>query len=760
MERELLIEIGCEELPAAWLPKLTLEFACRLEVRLSEARIAIASPPEAFSTPRRLVATVAKLSDRQGDIQEVVTGPPVAAAYNSEGAPTKAATGFARKHGSEVSELIEVDTPKGRYLAYSRHQVGAASTEVLPAVLADTLRDLSFPKQMKWDATLDDGRGELMFGRPIRWILFLFGGQVVPFEIGRTTSAESIDVAVIQSSNFTYGHRFLGERAGEPVKVKSLADYQAKLAKSFVVLDHTERRQKIQTALLAKAEEHGGSVDFASPTVSALLNEVSDLVECPLVVEGRFDETFLELPREVLTTTMMHHQHFFPLAGPEHALLPVFLAVTNTVQENSGRVSRNAERVVAARLRDARFFWEADRKILLESRLNRLDTLLFHKRLGSYREKSVRIEKLAGWIVEKVFGRNDARADTCMAARLAKADLVTEMVGEFGELQGIMGGIYALEHQLPEPVWKAIYHHYLPVSPEPTSRPTAVDLGTGAVTWAAVALADKLDTIVGVFSVGERPTGSRDPFGLRRQAHGIFRILLDLPELTGLTVRPSCDELLAAAALPFESWKADANVRGAVATFMLERLHYVLDQRGHDIRNVRAVIGATGSGVKPLEARGKLEVLPDFTESSDFKQLAMAFKRVRNIACNLSDADYNEAERSQPDLNGLLTEDAERQLLAEVEARQPVIEDVIDAGEDFRRGFSEAAKFGPAVNRFFAEVFVMVDDPVIRVARLRLMKRLERLILQLADISEIVVEVGEDDASHVTEGVGNATRSE
>ena len=760
MERELLIEIGCEELPAAWLPKLTLEFACRLEVRLSEARIAIASPPEAFSTPRRLVATVAKLSDRQGDVQEVVTGPPVAAAYNSEGAPTKAATGFARKHGSEVSELIEVDTPKGRYLAYSRHQVGAASTEVLPAVLADTLRDLSFPKQMKWDATLDDGRGELMFGRPIRWILFLFGGQVVPFEIGRTTSAESIDVAVIQSSNFTYGHRFLGERAGEPVKVKSLADYQAKLAKRFVVLDHTERRQKIQTALLAKAEEHGGSVDFASPTLSALLNEVSDLVECPLVVEGRFDETFLELPREVLTTTMMHHQHFFPLAGPEHGLLPVFLAVTNTVQENSERVSRNAERVVAARLRDARFFWEADRKILLESRLNRLDTLLFHKRLGSYREKSVRIEKLAGWIVEKVFGRIDARADTCMAARLAKADLVTEMVGEFGELQGIMGGIYALEHQLPEPVWKAIYHHYLPVSPEPTSRPTAVDLGTGAVTWAAVALADKLDTIVGLFNVGERPTGSRDPFGLRRQAHGIFRILLDLPELTGLTVRPSCDELLAAAALPFESWKADANVRGAVATFMLERLHYVLDQRGHDIRNVRAVIGATGSGVKPLEARRKLEVLPDFTESSDFKQLAMAFKRVRNIACDLSDADYNEAERSQPDLNGLLTEDAERQLLAEVEARQPVIEDVIDAGEDFRRGFSEAAKFGPAVNRFFAEVFVMVDDPVIRVARLRLMKRLERLILQLADVSEIVVEVGEDDASHVTEGVGNVTRSE
>ena len=754
MERELLIEIGCEELPAAWLPKVTLEFARQLEVRLGEARIPAGSPLEAFSTPRRLVVTVAKLPDHQSDVEELITGPAVAAAYTSDGAPTKAATGFARKHASELSDLIEVDTPKGRYLAYSRHQTGAASTAVLPAVLAATLRDLSFPKQMQWDAALDDGRGELMFGRPIRWILFLFGGQVVPFEIGRTASAEHIDVEALQSSNFTYGHRFLGKRASEPVKVKSIADYRAKVAERFVVLDHAERRQKVQKALLARAEEHSGSVDLASPSVSALLEEVSDLVEWPQVVEGRFDETFLELPREVLTTTMMHHQHFFPLAGPDQSLLPVFLAVTNTAEKNSERVSRNAERVVAARLRDARFFWEADREIQLESRLTRLDTLLFHRRLGSYREKSERIEKLAGWIVDKIFNRNDVRPDTCKAARLAKADLVTEMVGEFGELQGIMGGVYASEHQLPEPVWKAIYYHYLPVSPELGARPTAVDLGTGAVTWAAVALADKLDTIVGLFSVGERPTGSRDPFGLRRQAHGVFKILLDLPELTGLTVRPSCDDLLAAAALPFESWKADANVKEAVSTFMLERLHYVLDQRGHDIRNVRAVIRATGSEVKPLEARGKLEVLPEFTESSEFKQLAVAFKRVRNIACDLSDTDYEKAEKSGSDLGSLLKEEAERHLLAEIEARQPVIEEVIEAGEDFRRGFTEAAKFGPAVSRFFSEVFVMADDPVVRVARLRLMKRLERLILQLADISEIVVEAGEGSASDLTGDAG------
>ena len=729
-------------MPAAWLPGLTRELGRRLEVRLAAVRLPADGPAIAYATPRRLVVTVPRLADRQNDLEEVVTGPPVSAARGADGAPTKAAAGFARKHGVDVAALIEVDTPKGRYLAHTRHQVGAQAVEVLPAVLAATLRDLSFPKQMQWDAKLDDGRGDLPFGRPIRWVVFLFGGEVVPFVIQRTTAAAGASVEEIRASNVTYGHRFLGKAPGAPVEVESFDDYRRKLAERFVVLERAVRMTSIREALVAGAEACGGTVALESPRLASLLEEVPDLVEHPAVVAGAFAEEFLELPEEVLATTMIHHQHFFPVSGKQGGLSPRFLAVTNTAPENAERVSRNAERVLAARLRDATFFWEADRKVPLESRLERLETLLFHKRLGSYRDKALRLEALAGWITREVFEREDASADARSAGRLAKADLATDMVGEFAELQGVMGGIYACEQQLPEAIWKAVYHHYLPLGVERSAPPAAVDLGAGAVTWAAVALADKLDTIVGLFSAGERPTGSRDPFGLRRQAHGVFKILVDLPELTGLSARPSVLELLDAAGGPFEEWHTSGDVPALVTAFMHERLQFLLEQRGHDIRNVRAVTGsgAIDAQVRPLEAFRKLEVLPEFTESTDFRQLAVAFKRVRNIARELTDADYDAAQRTGPELASLLTEEAERVLLQEIDARQPVIEGVIASGQDFRRGFAEAAKFGPAVDRFFTDVFVMVDDPGVRAARLRLMKRLEQLILRLADISEIVAE--------------------
>ena len=738
MAQELLIEIGCEEMPASWLPGLTRELAHCLDTRLAEARLPADGPAVAYATPRRLVVTVPQLAERQDDLEEVVIGPPVSAARAADGSPTKAATGFARKHGAGVSALIEVDTPKGRYLAYRRHQIGAAAVDVLPAVLAATLRNLSFPKPMQWDAKLDDGRGALPFGRPIRWIVFLFGGDVVPFVIERTASAAGSSVEEVRASNLTYGHRFLGEAPGTPVAVESFDDYRAKLAERFVVLERDVRMTRIREALAAGAEACAGTVALESPRLAALLVEVPDLVEFPTVVVGAFAEEFLELPPEVLETTMIHHQHFFPVSGRQHRLSPRFLAVTNTAAGNAERVSGNAGRVLAARLRDARFFWQADRKVPLESRLGRLDTVLFHKRLGSYREKAVRMEALAGWIAREAFDREDAAADAQSAARLAKADLTTGMVGEFAELQGIMGGIYAREQQLPEAIWKAVYHHYLPLGVERSAPPAPADLGAGAITWAAVALADKLDTIVGLFSAGERPTGSRDPFGLRRHAHGVFKILIDLPELTGLTVRPTYSELLKAAETRIGKQSLEFHM--ALQAFMLERLQYVLEQRGHDIRNVRAVTSAMGTRVRPLEALRKLEVLPEFTESADFRQLAVAFKRVRNIARELPDVDFHLAEQTGPELGILLKEDAEEQLLKEIEVRRPVIDGVIATGSDFRRGFAEAAKFGPPVDRFFTDVFVMVDDSSLRVARLRLMKRLEQLILRLADISEIVAE--------------------
>jgi glycyl-tRNA synthetase beta chain len=314
------------------------------------------------------------------------------------------------------------------------------------------------------------------------------------------------------------------------------------------------------------------------------------------------------------------------------------------------------------------------------------------------------------------------------------------MVRELTELQGTMGGIYAREQGQAEDVWKAIYFHYLPLAVEADSPPSREALGAAAATWAAVSLADKLDTLVGLFAAGERPTGSRDPYGLRRQAHGVFRILVDLPALAGLAVRPTMGPLLEAAAGGYADGPAlDGSARAALDAFLHERLAYVLEQRGYDARNVRAVLQARPlADVSPLVARRMLEVLPEFTGTPEFTQLATAFKRVKNIARELDEAAFAAAETEEPSLTSRMTEPAEAALLAELERRRPVIEAVLAGGEHYRRAFAEAAAFGPAVDRFFTDVFVMVEDQALRRARLRLMKRLARLILSLADISEIV----------------------
>ena len=741
MYRELLVEIGCEELPASWLLSLTAQLGERVNARLAEARVAWNGPVETFSTPRRLTVRIAKVADRQADLEETLTGPPASAAVGADGQPTPAALGFARKHGAGVGDLARVETPKGVYLAYRKRQRGGRASEVLPAVLAATLRDLAFPKQMHWDAWLDDGRGELVFGRPIRWILFLYGGRVVPFVIQRGDKAQSAEVQAVRSAAVTYGHRFFAKsgRPGRAIKVRSFADYRTRLKDHFVLLDRDERLARIARKLETHASHVGGRV-WTAQGDSSLLDEVPDLVEYPSVVTGTFPTEFLLLPADVLTTTMIHHQHFFPVMDKKKRLMPSFLAVTNTKRDNTAIIARNAERVLVARLRDAKFFWEADRKVPLESRLSRLDTLLFHKQLGSYRKKAERIEALAGWIAKDALQSPENEQYARRAARLAKADLATDMVGEFPELQGVMGGIYAREAGEPEPVWKAIYHHYLPLGVEAAAPPRRHDLGDAAVSWAAVSLADKLDTLVGLHHAGERATGSRDPFGLRRQASGLFRILVDLPELTGLTVRPTVGALLEAAA-QFGPPTAPGSLDLVQdAAFLTERLRYVLEQRGFDIRNVRAVtLVMPMDKLSPVDARRKLEILPEFMESPDFRQLATVFKRVKNIAKELPREQFEKCEKTQEPLE--LEEPAERALVDEINRRRPVIEEVISLGENYRRAFAEAAKFGPAVDRFFTDVFVMVDDQNLRTARLRLMKRLEQLILQLADVSEMVQEV-------------------
>jgi glycyl-tRNA synthetase beta chain len=742
MERELLLEIGTEELPASWLPALTRQIRDGLDGALRLHRLIPDAPVESYSTPRRLTARIAKIAERQTDLEELLTGPPVAASFAADGAPTPAAIGFARKNNVDVAQLERVETAKGTYLGYRKHQRGRAAVDVLPTVLAATLRAFSFPKAMHWDAYLEDGKGDLLFGRPIRWILYLYGGRVVPFTIRRSELAESSTAQEVVSAAVTYGHRFLttSGRAGRAVKVRTFDDYRARLAEHFVILERRERQDRIARGLEAKARSLGGRVGSAAMLHSTLLDEVPDLIEYPTVMAGTFSKEFLSLPEEVLTTTMIHHQHNFPVVDETSHLKPAFLVVTNTDAANEKIVARNYERVLTARLRDARFFWEADRIVPLDKRVERLKTIRFHKHLGTYFEKAERVERLARWIAKTPLGSPDSADAAAAAGRLAKADLATEMVSELTELQGVMGGIYAREEGQPSRVWKAVYYHYLPDAVGPDAPPSRQQLGDAAVTWAATSLADKVDTLVGMFHAGEKPTGSRDPFGLRRQAHGIFKILVDLPALTGLAARPTLDMFIEEAAkafVPLDQWPAQN--RQAMDAFLLDRYRYVLEQRGFDVRNVRAVLQENGfARLGPSDALRRLEVLPEFTVSPDFRKLAVAFKRVKNIARELGNGDASTAETA--DIAQLLKEPAEIALLDELKRRGPAIDSVLESGENLRRAFVEAAQFGPAVDRFFTEIFVMVEDAALRTARLRLMKRLEQQILRIADISEIVSE--------------------
>jgi glycyl-tRNA synthetase beta chain len=749
MDRELLIEIGCEEIPASWLPELTAQLARSLGARLKEFRLTASAPVESYSTPRRLTVRVAKVAERQTDLEDLVTGPPIAAAYAPDGSPTPAAAGFAKKYGVDVAALERHETPKGAYLAHRLRQRGKATVDVLADVMAGLLRDFTFPKQMRWDAYLEDGRGELLFARPIRWMVLMYGGRVVPFVIRRTEIAQGPNVQDIRSGSQTYGHRFLTTtgRAGRAIKIKTFDDYRSRLLENFVILDRGERESRIRRELETHARRLGGRVSGLVSSQSSLLQEVPDLVEYPSVVAGHFSVEFLQLPAEVLTTTMIHHQHFFPVVDEDGKLKPAFLAVVNTEPEKPEVIARNAERVLAARLRDAWFFWDEDRKTTLDARLPQLSTILFHKTLGSYREKAARVAALARWIASEALEQPDGVAEQAeRAGGLCKADLATHMVRELTELQGTMGGIYAREEKLPEQVWKAIYYHYLPVGVEADAPPVRNQLGSAAVTWAAVSLADKLDSLAGMFRAGERPKGSRDPLGLRRQAQGVVRILSDLPELTGLTPRLPIGLLLDRAGEPFgadadrasspdDARSAPSESRRALLSFMADRLAYLLEQRGYDVRNVRAVLHGDIAVISPLDARLKLEALARMSGSEALLGVAALFKRVKNITKGVDGGlDWGV-------IQGRLVESAERALWSQVDERAPGIRSAAARG-DYREAFAGIAALRPPVAKFFDDVLVMTDDHALRHARLSLVAALRDLILGIADLSEIVTETG------------------
>jgi glycyl-tRNA synthetase beta chain len=735
-DRELLLEIGCEELPAGWLPALTARMGEVVAAELTAHRLVPEAAVDTFSTPRRLAVRVARVPERQTDLEDLVTGPPVSAAFKTDGSPTPAAAGFAAKQGVEVPALERVTTAKGEYLAFRKHQRGKAAVDVLPDVLGGVLRGLTFPKLMRWDALLEDGRGDLLFGRPIRWMLFLYGGRVVPFTIVRTAAATGTQVQDVATGAVTYGHRFLttSGRAGRAIKVRSFDEYRARLLENFVVLEREERHNKIARELDAKAQRLQGRVSRLVHGEGSLLHEVPDLVEYPAVISGTFDAEFLQLPQEVLATTLVHHQHYFPVEDAAGTLKNAFLAVINTEPDNERGIARNAERVVTARLRDARFFWEADRRVPLADRVDRLRTLTFHKKLGTYEQKAARMAELAGWIAEHAFGAGARAADEARTAgRLAKADLATDMVREFTELQGAMGGIYAREDGLPEPVWKAIYYHYLPVGVEADAAPGAAELGGGGAVWAAVSLADKLDTLVGLFAAGEKPTGSRDPFGLRRAAQGIVRTLVDLPALAGVAGPVNLQALVErafegyAGAIPpaAEDWRA------GLAEFIAERELHVLDRRGYRADESRAVLARAWF---PADMLRRADAVAKARQSRQFEELAELFKRVKNISKGVA--------WTSDGWSGLLAyakdagDAAEQELIREAASRATRIAGA-EASAQYTDALAEIAGLQPYVARYFEDVLVMAENMAVREKRLQLMSGLRDMVLGIADISEI-----------------------
>jgi glycyl-tRNA synthetase beta chain len=736
---ELVVEVGVEEMPAPWLPGLAGQLGSRFAEAAGKAHLD-ATAIETYWTPRRLLLR-ADVPGRQPDREEQVWGPSLKVAKDASGEWTGAAKGFARKNAVGVDELREAPRnpkkPEETHLLFVRKTTGADAAEVLPDLLASTLRALAFPKRMSWDAWLDDGRGAFPFGRPIRWMVTLLEGRVVPFVIYALDSGAK-GAVVVESGSLTRGHRFLPRgAAGQPLTVTSFAGLRDGLQRHFVMLDPEERQARIDEGLRAVAG--GREVDD-----HGLAREWRDLVEYPTVVRGDVPAEFRSLPIEVLETVLTHHQKYIPLRDADDQVAR-FAAVVNGDGASAPEIVRGMERVVVARLRDGAFFFAEDRKRRLAERVDDLAGVTFHRGLGSYRDKADRMRRLVAVMGERGLLDPSTLSAADEAARLAKADLTTLMVGEFPELQGVMGGIYLEAEGAPTEVATAVRWHYHPVAVEEGATPAAAFAGRDAEArvFAAVALADKLDTLAGYFGIGETPTGSRDPFGLRRAGQGAIRLALDFWRPGDGEAGPDLEALAAAAVEGHRDGLKPpvGEVRSALGQFLLERFQYVLETRGLPAEEVRAVLQAdearpangpsherNGDSVRaladPLDAARRAVALHRVRADSreDFEALASAFKRARNILSEQEPAPKVDPARFE--------DDAERALHRAVESAAGA------AGDDETRLRGLAGLRGP-VDRFFDDVLVMAEDPEVRGNRLALLRDTLSLFYRIADIQKL-----------------------
>jgi glycyl-tRNA synthetase beta chain len=702
---QFLLEIGTEEIPARMVQAALDALGRALVETVAKADLGAASAC-LYGTPRRLAVLMDGVAGRQPDQEAEITGPPVGAAYDKTGAPTRAAEGFARAQGVAVSDLRRIRTPKGECVGLRRTIAGRNAGQILAEAIPAIAAGLYFPKTMRW------GTGEHRFVRPVHSLVALLDGDVVD-----TTFAG------IRSGRTTFGHR-VGGREG--IEIETARDYPEALRANGVLADVSERRSEIARQLAAAARAAGGAI--ATPPGMApsggdadpeLLDEVTELVEWPLVITGEFDAKLLELPAEILLTSMRHHQKYFALRAPGGALLNRFLSVANVAQDPKGAIRRGNEWVLKARLADARFFFEEDRKRTLESAGPALERVAFHEKLGSYAAKRRRVEHLAASLV-KPFAAAGTRPDADAvrrAAALAKNDLVTQVVKEFPELQGIVGGLYARADGLPPAVADAVYDQYRPRSQD--------DAIPATVEGAILSLADRVDTQAGIFLLGIVPTGSRDPYAIRRSVQGACRILVE--RKVSLSLQALCGAALAgyASGRP-DGALPDEEARAALLSYWTGRQEYLAVEAGLRPESVHAALNAGADD--PYDARRRMEAVDAFRDQAGFADLASAHKRIKNILQGQEATAEFEPAR--------LRDEAERALAQRLESVRAGLARALE-GREYATALAAIATLREPLDRFFTEVMVMAEERAVRANRLALVRDIAALINQVADVSVI-----------------------
>lgn len=686
---ELLFEIGTEELPAGFQKPAMAQLKENFAREAKALNLEYASV-RCVGTPRRLALLVEGLADRQPDSRKELMGPSKQAGFDAEGNPSKAAMGFARSKGADVGDLKVVETEKGEYLMLVQETTGVATSELLPVILDTLMQSFSFAKSMRW------GSGAFTFARPIQWLLALHDGNVIPF------SHEGVD-----AGSTTRGHRFM---ANSDFKVAGVAAYEQVLEDAFVMVDQVERRKAVQLEI---EKAVAVSLDTSKAKIAVdeeLLDTVCNLVEKPYGVCGSFDEKFLKLPSEALITSMREHQKYFPVVDNDGRLLPNFVAVNNTNVKDIDLTRTGHERVLRARLEDAFFFFATDKEKTLESRFEALAGIIFQAKLGTMLDKSRRVEKLATLLAEQF--APDAIGDAVRAAHLCKVDLLTEMVGEFPSLQGNMGASYALNDGESEVVSVAIQEHYLPK--RAGSKLPASDVGS------IVGLADRFDTLSGCFGIGQLPTGTKDPFGLRRIALAILHIIEESQWNVSLS-----DTIYKALSLYGEKVDGSGETVNLITDYIRDR--FVNDQlsKGADAEAVDAVTSVAFDDI--IDCTNKITALTAIRSEDAFTVLTASFKRIRNI---IKDNRATEID------NELFKEDAERTLAASYVTVEAAVQPLL-AEADYEQALSAMLDLKSPVDAFFDSVMVMDEDMVIRQNRLNLLTAVSTLFLQVGDISKM-----------------------